>query len=199
MTIEPMVDLDWTSVDAQRAQMAATGAVEIPNFVRPEALPAFVEDARRLAPLAHRSGGLGTVYLGFPDESFPTDHPQQWLGDYSVGAVAYDLFPSDSLIRQLYEWEPLLELVAAIMDSRPHPEHGYRACLGVMRLRKRFPDERIERACARALALRAVSYRSVESILKKGLDQAPVPGSDPSPAPPAMGAHENVRGPTYFH
>ena len=77
--------------------MAATGACEIPDFVRPAALPAFVEDARRLAPLAHRSGGLGTVYLGFPDESFPLDHPQQWLGDYTVGAVAYDLFPADSL------------------------------------------------------------------------------------------------------
>ena len=75
--------------------------------MRPDALPAFVDDARRLAPLAHRSGGLGTVYLGFPDESFPLDHPQQWLGDYDVGAVAYDLFPADSPIRRLYEWPEL--------------------------------------------------------------------------------------------
>jgi hypothetical protein len=115
VAIEELVDLDWGRADALRAEMAATGACEIPDFVRPEALPAFVEDARRLAPLSHRSGGLGTVYLGFPDESFPPDHPQQWLGDYSVGAVAYDLFPADSLIRQLYEWEPLMELVAAIL------------------------------------------------------------------------------------
>ncbi len=85
--------LDWSFVAEGRAQMAATGACEIPAFVRPEALPAFVDDARRLAPLAHRSGGLGTVYLGFPDESFPLDHPQQWLGQYDLGAVAYDLFP----------------------------------------------------------------------------------------------------------
>jgi hypothetical protein len=96
--------------------MTATGACEIPGFVRAEALPAFVEDARRIAPLAHRSGGLGTVYLGFPDESFPPEHPQQWLGQYDVGAVAYDLFPPDSPIRRLYEWPELTKFVAAILD-----------------------------------------------------------------------------------
>ena len=84
--------------------------------MRPEALPAFIDDARALAPLAHRSGGLGTVYLGFPDESFPPDHPQQWLGDYHVGAVAYDLFPPTRSIRRLYEWDELTRFVAAIME-----------------------------------------------------------------------------------
>ena len=107
--------LDWSFVPEGRARMAATGACEIPAFVRPEALPAFVEDARRIAPLAHRSGGLGTVYLGFPDESFPLDHPQQWLGQYDLGAVAYDLFPADSPIRGLYEWPEFTRFVAAIL------------------------------------------------------------------------------------
>ena len=107
--------LDWSYVSAGRAQMEATGACEIPAFVRAEALPAFIDDARKLAPLAHRSGGLGTVYLGFPDESFPLDHPQQWLGQYDVGAVAYDLFPAESPIRRLYEWPELTRFVAAIL------------------------------------------------------------------------------------
>ncbi len=110
-----LVELDWSFVETGRKQMRETGACEIPQFVRPEALPAFVEDARHVAPLAHRSGGLGTVYLGFPDESFPPDHPQQWLGNYGVGAVAYDLFPDDSPIRRLYEWDELTRFVAAIM------------------------------------------------------------------------------------
>ena len=113
--MDALVDLDWDLVDRGRAELAATGACEIPGFVRPEALPRFVDDARHLAPLAHHSGGLGTAYLGFPDEAFPTDHPQQWLGEYSVGAVAYDLFPADSVIRQLYEWDPLMEFVAAVL------------------------------------------------------------------------------------
>lgn len=113
--LDELVHLDFGMIERGREQMRATGACEIQNFVRPETLHAFVDDARRLAPLAHRSGGLGTVYLGFPDESFPLDHPQQWLGDYGVGAVAYDLFPSDSPIRRLYEWDRLTAFVAAIM------------------------------------------------------------------------------------
>ena len=115
LELHAMVDLDWSSVERCRAQMLETGASEIPEFVRPDALAEFVADARRLAPLAHRSGGLGTVYLGFPDESFPLDHPRQWLGNYGVGAVAYDLFPSDSPIRRLFEWDELRAFVAAIL------------------------------------------------------------------------------------
>jgi hypothetical protein len=113
--VHDVVDLDWSSVDKGRAQMRETGACELPGFVRPEALAKFVEDARRVVPLGHRSGGLGTVYLGFPDETFATDHPRQWLGNYGVGAVAYDLFPDDSPIRRLFEWEELRTFVAAIL------------------------------------------------------------------------------------
>lgn len=107
--------LDWSFVADGQAQMAATGACEIPAFVRPDALAAFIDDARTIAPLAHRSGGLGTVYLGFPDESFPLEHPKQWLGQYDVGAVAYDLFPPESPMRRLYEWPDLTRFVAAIL------------------------------------------------------------------------------------
>jgi hypothetical protein len=113
--VHDVVDLDWSSVDKGRAQMRESGACELPGFVRPEALGEFVEDARRIAPLAHRSGGLGTVYLGFPDETFAADHPRQWLGNYGVGAVAYDLFPDDSPVRRLFEWDELRAFVAAIL------------------------------------------------------------------------------------
>lgn len=87
-------------------------------------------------------------------------------------------------------------LVAGIMASRPHPEHGFRSCLGIMRLGRRFGDERLELACARALAIRALSYRSVESILKAGLDGQPLPGSEPVTTP--IGDHANVRGAAYY-
>ena len=56
------------------------------------------------------------------------------------------------------------ELVEAIISRRPHPEQGYRSCLGIMRLAGRYPTPRVEAACRRALALGALSYRSVESI-----------------------------------
>jgi hypothetical protein len=130
--VHDVVDLDWSFVDTGRKQMRETGACEIAGFVRPGALPPFIDDARRLAPRAHRSGGPGTVYLGFPDESFPADHPRQWLGNYGVGAVAYDLFPANSPIRQLYEWDELLRFVAAILDL--DVIHPYGDPLGALNL-----------------------------------------------------------------
>ena len=88
-------------------------------------------------------------------------------------------------------------LVEKIIASRPHPEQGYRAALGIIRLAGRYGPERAEAACARALRLRAYSYRSVESILRTGLDRQPLPGD--SPALPPHPAHVNVRGPDYYH
>ena len=64
-------------------------------------------------------------------------------------------------------------LVEAILSDRPHPEQGYRSCLGILRLEKRYSRERLEAACARALSAGARSYRHVDSILKHGLDRQP--------------------------
>ena len=86
-------------------------------------------------------------------------------------------------------------LVQAILESRPHPEQGYRSCLGIMRLGRRYGDDRLEAACTRALAVRALSYRSVESILRTGLDKQPLAAPPTGIAPRA---HENVRGPDYY-
>ena len=86
-------------------------------------------------------------------------------------------------------------LFGAIMASRPHPEQGFRSCLGIMRLGRRYGEERLDAACARALAVRALSCRSVESILKAGLDSQPLPGAEPANSP--IGDHANVRGPGY--
>jgi transposase len=88
-------------------------------------------------------------------------------------------------------------LVARILESRPHPEQGYRAALGIIRLASRHGAERAEAACARALRLRSYSYRSVESILRTGLDRQSLPGDAPALAPHP--AHDNVRGPGYYH
>jgi transposase len=87
-------------------------------------------------------------------------------------------------------------LVEKIIASRPHPEQGYRAALGIIRLAGRYGPDRAEAACARALRLRAYSYRSVESILRTGLDRQPLPGD--TPALPPHPAHVNVRGPDYY-
>jgi transposase len=89
------------------------------------------------------------------------------------------------------------KLLAFILENRPHPEQGYRSCLGVLRLKERYTPERLEAACARALAFKAYSYKNVESILKKGLDQQPL--ATPSPQSPLpLLEHENLRGREYY-
>lgn len=83
-----------------------------------------------------------------------------------------------------------------LLTERSHPEHGYRSCLGVFRLAKKYGAERVETACARALSVGARSYRHVASILQHGLDRAPV--LDVESRGPTL-THENVRGPEYYH
>ncbi|MGH8760380.1 MAG: Mu transposase domain-containing protein, partial [Burkholderiales bacterium] len=82
------------------------------------------------------------------------------------------------------------------LEHRPHPEQGYRACLGLKRLAREYTPARLEAACTRALAIRSPTYRSVASILKNGLDrqQSLLPATKP-----ALPEHENVRGPDYYH
>ena len=89
------------------------------------------------------------------------------------------------------------QLVEAILASKPHPEAGYRSCLGLIRLGKTFSSERLEKAAVRALALRAYSYTSVKSILQRGLDRQPLPESPPPPSPSLI-EHANLRGASYF-
>ena len=91
--------------------------------------------------------------------------------------------------------EATRELCDVILADRPHPEQGFRSCLGILRLGKRYGDARLEAACQRALRVRARSYRHVESILKNGLDRV-APTNEPSSLPLT---HENVRGRDYFH
>lgn len=85
-------------------------------------------------------------------------------------------------------------LAEEIMRRRRHPEQGFRACLGLIRLGDRFDPERVERACARALKHGAISYQSVVSILANKLDEA-----DEEPAQGPLPFHENIRGPGYYH
>ena len=85
-----------------------------------------------------------------------------------------------------------------ILETKPHPEHGYRACLGLMSLARRHGDDRVQAACTRALSVNAVSYTSVKSILEQNLDKLPLPQAQLSLVPPPP-VHENLRGAAYYH
>ncbi len=107
------------TVTHARAQMAEMGAAEIPHFITPAGVAALVSDAEQLVERAHHSGGQGTAYLEFPDFTLPEDHPRLHFADYGVGAVAYDITPRRSPLRQLFEWDPMKDLIEAVLQRGP--------------------------------------------------------------------------------
>ena len=137
---------------------------------------------RRVASHARSSvrGGYTTV-----PEHMPASHrahrawtPQrllQWAGSIGVATQS---------------------VVKRILDTKPHPEQGYRACLGLLALARKYGEHRLDAACKRALAIDAPSRKSVASILAHGLDQQPLPHSLFGAELPV---HGNVRGPKYYH
>lgn len=145
----------------------------------------------------------GTVEL-FYNGRRVASHVRLWgIGQYSTEPAHLPLAH-----RRHLEWTPSRligwgqehgahtgALVRALLASKPHPEQGYRACLGLMRLGKRYSAARLEAACARALAAGAVSYRSVKSILDTGLDRQPLAVQE---AVLTLDTHANVRGAAYY-
>jgi hypothetical protein len=88
------------------------------------------------------------------------------------------------------------ELVQKIIDTRAHPEQAYRSCLGILRLEKHYSKERVENACLRALKFGALSFKAVRKILSSGLDRLE---EKQQGSPPALPAHDNIRGGHYYH
>jgi transposase len=86
-------------------------------------------------------------------------------------------------------------LFERILADKPHPEMGYRSCLGIIRLAGQHSVARTKAAAERALVTGACRYQSVESILKNSLDALPVVEPTPSSPPPP---HDNIRGAEYF-
>lgn len=87
------------------------------------------------------------------------------------------------------------QAVTMILDNQPHPEMGYRACLGIMRLGRMYGNVRLEHACERAILLAACSYRSIKSMLQTGVDRQPP--MNPAQSSPVI-RHMNVRGADYY-
>jgi len=111
--------------------------------------------------------------------------------------------------RRYAEWSPArmlreagkigpatIALFEAIMKAKPHPEQGFRSCLGILSLVKSFGPERVEAAARRGNDIRATTYGSIKSILQNGLDRAYVKPSTPDAAPIR---HANIRGRGYYH
>jgi transposase len=82
------------------------------------------------------------------------------------------------------------------LESRRHPEHGYRACLGILSLAKKYGNERLEATCVRAETIGGLHYKNLASILASGVDKLPLE-SDKQHSLPTT--HDNVRGADYYH
>ena len=87
-------------------------------------------------------------------------------------------------------------LVEKILGQRPHPEQGFRCALGIMRLGKHYGEDRLDAACKRALGIGAHSYKSIESILRRGLDRIELQNQDIPACKPVE--HTNIRGSAYY-
>ena len=129
------------------------------------------------------------------------------IRSYAEGSFTTDPTHRPKSHQQYLEWTPsriiswaaskgpnIAALVARILETKPHPEMGYRSCLGLIRLADKFGTERVEAAATRALHCNAISYMSVQSILKKGLDRLPIKNA-PEYAPVE---HANIRGKDYY-
>jgi transposase len=87
------------------------------------------------------------------------------------------------------------QVAERILGANRHPEHGYRSCLGIVRLGASYPHARVEAAARRAIALNVCSYQSLKAILENNLD-GQEPETAPAPRPPVD--HPNLRGPGYY-
>jgi len=125
---------------------------------------------------------------------------------YKPGAFVTDKLHMPHSHRQYLEWTPerikswgekigpsTRMLMEAIMEHREHPEHGYRSCLGLIRLSKLYPPERVEQACLRALDLQAYNYKSVKALLERGLEKM-----SSEVKQKIIPLHSNVRGRSYY-
>nr|VFJ97372.1 MAG: hypothetical protein BECKLFY1418B_GA0070995_11005 [Candidatus Kentron sp. LFY] len=132
-------------------------------------------------------------------------HPRTYTGDFSTLS---EHMPKSH--RKHLQWSPgrflnwakdigpyTLEIVKRQLRDRPHPEHGYRACLELLDQAHRYSQPRLEAACKRALAIGSPTYHSVASILKKGLDRQSFDENQPTQG--KLPLHSNVRSPHYYH
>jgi transposase len=108
----------------------------------------------------------------------------------------YGEWPPERIIRWAAKIGPATKVVAEkLMAVQQHPELGYRACFGILRLAKTSGNERLEATCQRAIAINAYSFKSIKSILDSGLDKRPMLEK---PRQLTIVNHDNLRGASAF-
>jgi transposase len=169
-----------------------------------------IEDHYYSAPYALRHHELDVRYTAMTVEIFHRGHRvASHARSYKKGGYTTINAHRPKSHQRYLEWTPerlvrwastmgpfTAALVDQILQSRPHPEQGFRSCLGILRLGKTYGPERLEAAATRACTLKACSYQSVKSILHTGLDRQLTLEQPPDRRPIL---HNNVRGTDYFN
>lgn len=91
------------------------GVCMLPGFITPEALDMMAAEARQAEPRAYFCRNTHNAYLEPDDDAFPADHPRRMRMYTSVGSIAYDRLPIESALRELYEWDPLVTFIGAVL------------------------------------------------------------------------------------
>jgi hypothetical protein len=144
-------------------------------------------------PFRKRPGSRATLFAQLDRPALkPLPATRFQFGEWETARVNIDYHIEVG--RHFYS-VPYALVMEAILAAKRHPEQGYRSCLGILRLAKTYPAERMEAAARRCLRARAYNFQSMDSILKNQLDRLPLPGD-----PPVRSAveHDNIRGAGYF-
>jgi len=176
--IDYHVQVDWHCYSVP--YRLANQAVEVRLGVR--TVEIFYRGQRvALHARSHKRGGFTT-----DPAHRPKSHQQHldWTPSRLVGWSSKEVGPQCG------------QAVARLLEDKPHPEQGYRACLGIMRLGRRYGAVRLESACRRAVLLDACSYQSIKSILATAADRQPLPENKTTAGQTIL--HENVRGRDYY-
>ena len=175
VNIDYCVELDGMIYSVPCALVGAR--VEMRSTV---AVVEILHEGQRVASHRRCYGRKGTATI--VEEHRPKSHRQ------------YGAWPPSRIIGWAATLGPAVaQLVELILADKPH-QQGYRSCMALFRDAKRYPNERVQAACARAIAVGAPNRRSVQSILLRGLDQFPLV----EPVPLRRAPHDNVRGADYF-
>ena len=165
--------------------------------------PLTADQRRDLLEILEDRHGRGSTMV---TSQLPVEHWHEIVGDPTIADAILDrlvhnahrlILKGESLRKAAAKIGPsAIALVEAIMKAKPHPEQGFRACLGILRLEKSYGAQRLEAACRRGNDIGATSYGSVASILKHGLDKAYAQDKAPEGEPIR---HANIRGRGYYH
>jgi len=148
---------------------------------------AFVEiyhKRKRIASHArnHKPGGYTTLTEHMPKAH---QHYAKWTPERLTNWARQEAGPATAQVAE------------AIMNSKGHPQEGFRSILGIMNLGQQYGADRLEKACERALKIKSPRYHTIKSTLRCGLDSRPL-SEPPADQVHEVSNHENIRGPMYY-